>query len=97
MSKENVRKDPAAQSVLGRISFMVRNALSASNLADLPEIDVIHMGAAHTEVPQALAAKLATGGVLIFPEDTPGGWMDQHFVVYRKEADGQLKKIDDAG
>lgn len=97
VSRENVRNDPAAQSVLGRVSFMARNGLSASDLADLPEMDVIHMGAAHVGIPQAVAAKLATGGILIFPEDTLGGWADQRFVVYRKEAGGQLEKIDDVG
>ena len=93
----NVHNDPvnAKDDVLNRLHFVEANALNAEELTSLPQMDVIHMGAAHFGVPNALRDKLTVGGVLIFPEQTTFG--EQFFVVYEKMADGNLKMIDNAG
>lgn len=96
-SRLNARNDPANDKagVLSRLHFVEANALNADELASLPEMDIIHMGAAHLGVPTTLKDKLAVGGVLIFPEETAFG--DQYFVVYEKMADGNLEMIDNVG
>lgn len=93
----NVRNDPANNGgdVLNRVHFVEANALDAGELASLPEMDIIHMGAAHFGIPNALKDKLAVGGVLIFPEEMAFG--EQYFVVYEKMVGGSLKMIDNAG
>ena len=69
-SRRNVANDPAnrERGVLDRLHFVEANGLNASELVHLPEMDIIHMGAAHFGIPIALKDKLAIGGILIFPE-----------------------------